>query len=132
MGNGWMGSYCWPMGEEGRRCEQGEDWSELSGAETYGMLKGPRNAHIIVIGVEARPGRVNRTRMFRIKEEGTLSKPGMSEVPGEEAFSLESQEEETIAQFVTLDIPEGLYLIIVSYELPLGEVDLAFKVQLLE
>jgi len=62
MGNGWVGSYCWPMGEE--------------------------------------------------------------------AYSLHALEGETIAQFPKPDIPEGLYLMIASYESPLGEVEYGFKVEL--
>ena len=57
MGNGWVGSYCWPMGGEGRRCEEREDWNELAGVETYGIIKGPRNAHITVVGGATYSGR---------------------------------------------------------------------------
>ena len=130
MGNGWVGSYCWPMGGEGRSCEERDDWSELAGVENYGIIKGPRNAYVTVLDDEGNPGRVSRIRMFTIEEEGTLLKLGRVVTPGEEAYSLEAQEGETIIQFARPDIPEGLYLLIASYESPLGEVEYGFKVEL--
>ena len=42
MGNGWIGSYCWSMGEDGPRCQERENWNELNGVETYGITKGPQ------------------------------------------------------------------------------------------
>ena len=132
MGNGWTGSYCWPTGTEGRTCEEREDWNELTGVETYGIIKGPRPAHITVLGDEANPGRVSRIRMFMIQDERSLLKLGTVATPGEEAYSLNAQEGETIAQFAKPDIPEGVYLLIASYESPLGEVEYGFKVKLME
>ncbi len=130
MGNGWMGSYCWPMGEEGNRCEEREEWSELLGAEAYGIIKGPRNAHITILGDEANPGQVNRIRMFRLREEGSFLKPGTVVTLGEEVYALDAQDGESIIQFAMPDIPEDLYLLVATYKSPLGEVEYGFKVGL--
>ena len=123
MGNGWVGSYCWEIGRADRTCEEREDWSELAGAEAYGIIKGPSNAHITVLGDEASPGRVSRIRMFPLNAEGS---------PGGEAYSLDAPDGKSISQFAKPDIPEGVYLLIASYESPLGEVEYGFKVDLKE
>ena len=130
MGNGWVGSYCWPMGEEGNKCGGGDDWSELAGAEAYGIIKGPRNVHITILGDEANPGRVKRIRMFRLQEEWSLLKLGPVATLGEEAYALDAQEGESISQFAKPDIPEGLYLLVATYKSPIGEVEYGFKVGL--
>lgn len=130
MGNGWVGSYCWPIGEEGRRCEEKDDWSELGGVEDYGIIKGPRNAYMTVVGDGANPGRVSRIQLFPMRIEPSILKLGAVVRLGEEAYSLHALEGETIAQFPKPDIPEGLYLMIASYESPLGEVEYGFKVDL--
>ena len=130
MGNGWMGSYCWPMSGEARRCEERDDWSQLAGAETYGLIKGPRNAHMTVVGGSTYSGRVSRIRMFPMWEEPSILKLGAVVKLGEEAYSLHVQDGDTIAQFPKPDIPGGLYLLVASYESPLGEVEYGFKVEL--
>ena len=130
MGNGWVGSYCWPMGGEARRCEERDDWSELAGAETYPITKGPRNSHITVVGGSTYSGRVSRIQMFPMRVEPSILKLGTVVKLGEEAYSLHVQEGETITQFAKPDIPEALYLLVASYESPLGEVDYGFKVEL--
>lgn len=121
MGNGWIGSYCWPLSRADRTCEEREDWSELAIAEAYGIIKGPRSAHIAVLGDEANAGRVSRIRMFPLNAEGS---------PGGEAYSLDAPDGKSISQFAKPDIPEGVYLLIASYESPLGEVEYGFKVDL--
>ena len=123
MGNGWIGSYCWPTSTGGHTCEDREGWSELEEAETYGLFKGPRKAHITVLGDEANAGRVSRIRMLTLLGEGSL---------GDESYSLDAPEGETIVQFAKPDILEGVYLLISSYESPLGEVEYGFKVELFE
>ncbi len=124
MGNGWVGSYCWPMGREGRECKGNEVWRELAGMEAYGIIKGPRNVHLTVLGDEVNRDQVSQIRMFALHDEGSLG--------DEEAYSLDAPEGETIAQFAKPDIPEGVYLLIASYESPLGEVEYGFKVELKE
>ena len=130
MGNGWVGSYCWSMGEEGRRCEQREDWSELSGAETYGIIKGPRDAYMTVVGDEANPGRVSRIQMFPMWEEPSILKLGTVVKLGEEVYLFQANEGKTIVQFAKPDLLEGHYLLIASYESSSGEVEFGFKVEL--
>ena len=98
--------------------------------ETYGIIKGPRNAHITIVGGSTYSGRVSRIRMFTMWEEPSILKLGAVVKLGEEAYSLNVKEGETIAQFAKPDIPEGLYLLVASYESPLGEVEYGFKVEL--
>ena len=62
--------------------------------------------------------------MFTIQEEGPSLKLG------EEVYSVEAEEGETLEQFVTPDVPEGVYLFITRYESELGEVSHGFKVEL--
>ena len=68
--------------------------------------------------------------MFPMRVEPSILKLGTVVKLGEEAYSLQAQEGETIAQFAKPDIPEGLYLLVASYESPLGEVEYGFKVEL--
>ena len=77
----------------------------------------------LVLGDEANAGRVSRIRMLTLLDEGSL---------GDESYSLDAPEGETIVQFAKPDILEGVYLLISSYESPLGEVEYGFKVELFE
>lgn len=124
MGHGWTGSYCWQAGVKGRTCKAREDWSELDGADRYGMTMGSHRALVTVLGDESNPGRVTRVQLF----------PVLVEEPefelGQEVYSLHAREEETIALFELPDVSQGVYLLITSYESPLGHVEHGFKVEL--
>ena len=124
MGHGWTGSYCWQAGVKGRTCEAREDWDELIGVRAYAMAKESHTGVVTVLGDESSPGRVTGIQLF----------PVLVEEPefelGEEAYSLFAQEGESIAQFELPDVSEGVYLLITSYESPLGHVEHGFKVEL--
>ncbi len=77
MGLGWTVSYCWPTGAESRTCEEGKNWSALSGAEARGIATSdarkvataPWKVYITVVGDESSPGRVSRIQAFPILQE---------------------------------------------------------------
>ena len=124
MGHGWTGSYCWRAGVRGRTCEAREEWNELIGAEAYGMAMGSHTGVVRVLGDESSPGRVTGIQLFPVLTE----EPGFE--LGEEAYSLHAKEGESITEFDLPDVSEGVYLLITSFESPLGHVEHGFKVEL--
>ena len=119
---GWTVSYCWPIGAEGRVCEEGKNWDALSGAETRGMYPQHWPVYLMVIGDESTLGQVTRVQVFPILEET----PELD--LGDEAYTFHIHGGESISEFDPSDVPSGLYLIITRYESPLGEVEHGFKV----
>ena len=51
---------------------------------------------------------------------------------GEEVYSIEAPEGESLEIIRAPDIPEGVYLLKTTYESPFGEVEYGFKVELFE
>ena len=124
MRHGWTGSYCWQTGVKGRTCEARENWGELTGARAYAISIALHKGNVTVLGDESNPGRVTRVQLFPV----LVEEPELE--LGKEAYSLHAREGETIALFELPDVSEGVYLLITSYESPLGHVEHGFKVEL--
>ena len=124
IGHGWIGSYCWQSGVKGRTCETREDWSELADPDRYGMTIGSHKGLVTVLGDESSPGRVTRVQLFPV----LVEEPELE--LGKEVYSLHAREGETIALFELPDVSRGVYLLVTSYESPLGHVEHGFKVEL--
>ena len=122
---GWRGSHCWPMGDGTRECDETPSWEGLAEAEPFILVRGSKNIYLPVLGDEANPGRIERLQVYSILEE----KPALK--LGEEILSTDAREGETIERFVPPDWPEGVYLLVISYESQLGEISYGFKVRLL-
>ena len=126
---GWRGSYCWPMSGGRLKCENVDSWEGFAEAETYPFTSGLRN-YFTVLGDESNAGRIRRIQVFTTQEKKSLLKLGREVTKaGEEVYSIEAQEGETLEMIRAPDIPKGVYLLKTTYVSPLGEVEHGFKVK---
>ena len=119
---GWRGTYCWPTDGRQRTCEDVVEWAGFSQAEPLRVTWGSGRLFVSVLGDDAEPGGVIRIQLFNILEEDPVLRLG------EEIDLVQAEEGETLVKYDPPDVPPGFYMIITSYESPLGEVSHGFKV----
>ena len=122
---GWRGAYCWPVSGGVRECKDTADWEGFSGASALE----PGRMFIAVIGDDANPGTIRRVRVFPAQAKWSIRKMGRALNVGAEVHRVVATKEQTLDKFVLPKLPEGDYLLIASYESPLGEVEYGFKLK---
>ena len=126
---GWRGAYCWPVSGGSRECEDTAIWEGFVQAEA--ILSGSDTTiYFTVLGDNDNLGRISRIQMLPALEKWSLRKLGRELNLGTEIHSVEAKQGETLEEFVVPELPGGIYMLITSYESPLGEVEHAFKVVL--
>ena len=125
---GWRGSYCWRMNGDKQECEDVEYWEGF--AEANALLSRPDSTfHFTVLSEEASPGRISRIRMHTIQKRWALREFRRVVKRGEEVYSAEAQDRQSLDMIQVPGIVDGSYMLVASYESPLGEVEYGFKVE---
>ena len=125
---GWIGAYCWPVSGGSRECEDTAAWKGFGAAESISVGSGTR-VYIAVLGDDANPGVISRVRVFPAQERRSMRNPGRGLILGEEVHRAVATKGTTLEKFVMPKLPGGVYMLIASYESPLGEVEYGFKVK---
>ena len=124
---GWRGSYCWAMDGDEQVCEEVEDW--VGFAEAKALRSRPdATFHFTVLGEEASPGGISGIRMFTMREQWSPRERKQAAERGEEVYSVEAPDGQRVDAIQAPDTLVGDYMLIASYESPLGEVEYGFKV----
>ena len=121
---GWRGAYCWPMGGGSRECNDTADWKGFGRAEALELGR----FYVTVVGDEGNPGRVSRVRVFPAEERRANRGRSRELQLGAEVHRVVATRGETLEKFTLPRLSAGDYLLIASYESPLGEVEYGFKV----
>ena len=125
---GWRGAYCWPMSGGNRECEDTATWEGFGTADPIPTSSNSR-IYFARLGDDANPGRIKRIQVLPARGKWSLRELGQELHLGEEVYALEAKEGNTLEElFVMPKIPAGDYMLIASYESPLGEVEYGFKV----
>ena len=119
---GWRGSYCWPVSTDSPKCEDVDSWEGF--AEARALRSRPDSTfHFTVLGDEANPGTINQIRMHTIERRWALREFRQVVKRGAEVYSVEAQDGQRLDVIQVPSILVGDYMLIASYESPLGEVE---------
>ena len=124
---GWRGAYCWPMRDGNHECDDTANWKGFGAAEPIPASSDSR-IYFTVLGNDGSLGRLMRIQMFPSLEKRATRRPGSVHL-GEEVYGLQADVGTSLGEFIMPKGPDGVYMLMVSYEFPQGEVTYGFKVQ---
>ena len=116
------------MSEGSRECEDSADWEGFGAAEAIPASSRSR-IYFTVLGDDANSGRLKRIQMFQADGKWSIMKLGRVLQLGKEVYALQANEARPLEDFVVPKGPEGVYMLMASYDFPHGEVTYGFKVQ---